>query len=228
MPDWESYWNNVYQNKADTPVFWDSDPELAAVSDLKRFKPFMDTSLPLLDLGCGNGKQTRMLSRHFRQVIGADVSSSAIQIAREESAAESNIRYLVFDAVDTVQAQELHQQAGDMNIYMRGVLHMIKMRDRPQFTSNLGLLMGEKGVLYQIELPTEAFYAIRTLPENVTASIPKLVHRVGFNLEERERYYPEPDWLVLAEGNDASMHTIYSLESGPIGLPANYLILRKK
>jgi len=228
MADWESYWNTVYQNRTDHPVFWDSVPERSALEDLQRFKPYMDTNLPLLDLGCGDGKQTRLLSKHFHQVIGADISPSAIQIAQEETLQEHNIKFMVFDATNIARANELHREFGDLNIYMRGVLHMIKTRHRHQFISNLGFLMGKKGVLYQIELPIEAYYVMRTLPVEVTSSIPKLVHRVGFNLEDRKRYYPEDEWVVFSEGNNVSLHTIHSTNNIIDGLPANYLILGKK
>jgi SAM-dependent methyltransferase len=228
MNDWESYWKTVYKNDKNRNIFWDSTPERAALEDIQRFKPYMNPDLPLLDLGCGNGRQTRFLSRYYNRVIGVDISSSAIRLAIEETLERENIEYRVFDALNIEQAVELHQEFGDMNLYMRGVLHMIKMHDRSKFISNLGILMGEVGVLYQIELPTEAFYYLRTLPEDILSSIPKIVRRVGFNLEDRASYYPDDQWIIIDEGNNVSINTGSFLERNDGGLPANFLILKKK
>src|SRR5688572_30905432 len=62
-----------------------------------------DLSVPIVDLGCGNGRQSRYLARYFDQVIGADVSPSAIELARQEdrkstrlNSSHSQISYAVF------------------------------------------------------------------------------------------------------------------------------------
>ncbi|BFO17030.1 hypothetical protein SHKM778_34180 [Streptomyces sp. KM77-8] len=41
-------------------VFWDAEPALTAARHLALFEPRLtDPGLPLVDLGCGNGTQTR-------------------------------------------------------------------------------------------------------------------------------------------------------------------------
>jgi 2-polyprenyl-3-methyl-5-hydroxy-6-metoxy-1,4-benzoquinol methylase len=209
-------------------VFWDSAAERASREDFGRFKDHLDPDLPLLDLGCGNGRQSRFFAQHFKKVIGVDVSPSAIQLAQSETAEEGNIEYRVFDAVDTESAQALHEEFGDLNIYMRGVLHMIKTRDRSKFVDSLEILLGEKGVLYQIELPSKAILYLRTLPEEVFSRIPKITRRIGFNLEERESYYPKDKWTIIDQGQHVTINTA-TLTNGESGaVPANYLILKKK
>jgi SAM-dependent methyltransferase len=188
----------------------------------------LDPDLPLLDLGCGNGRQTRFLSRYFSRVIGVDISPSAIQLAKKETIEEHKVNYRIFDALNVEETKEFHREFGDMNIYMRGVLHMIRMHDRPKFITNLEILLGDDGVLYQIELPTEAFYYLRTLPEEVLSSIPKIVRRVGFNLEDRAYYFPDDRWAIIDEGNNVILHTVPLIDGRDGGLPANYLILKKK
>ena len=80
---WENYWRSIGKTGRGGQVLWDNEPERASVEDLKRFKPLiLDPSLPLLDFGCGNGRQTRYLATQFDRVIATDVSPSAIAKAR--------------------------------------------------------------------------------------------------------------------------------------------------
>ncbi|RPI82453.1 MAG: class I SAM-dependent methyltransferase [Chloroflexi bacterium] len=228
MQDWESYWKTVVEKGEENRIFWDTSPELAALEDLDRFKSFMNPDLPLLDLGCGTGKQTRFLARHFPHVVGVDISSSVIQLAQEESEGVTNVEFMVLDAVKAEEAAAFHRIFGDVNIYMRGVLQTIKERDRRIFVSNLETLLGEKGVLYQIELPTKAFYYLREMPEEMWSAIPKVLRRVGFNLEDRTDYFPDDRWNVLNEGDNVTMHTVEFQGSANGGLPANFLVLKPK
>ncbi len=228
MSDWESYWNKIERTGDGGQVFWDSASDQSFAADLERFIPFIDPSLPLLDLGCGNGRQTRFFARHFSQVIGADVSPSAIRLAKGETDPASNITYHVFDALDSSQAEALHATYGDLNIYIRGVLHMIKWHDRPAFIANLAVLLGERGALYQIELPSRSILRLRALPDEIFATIPKITRRVGFNNEEREIFYPSSQWEVLAEGADVHIPTIPLSGRQTEPVPANFLILKPR
>ena len=228
MNDWENYWNNVQLTGKEGQVFWDSVSEKAFLEDLLRFKNYLDLSLPIIDLGCGNGRQSRFLAKHFEKVIGVDVSESAIRLANLETVDEDNIEYRVFDAVNTEDARALHDGYGDMNIYMRGVLHMIKRRDRRQFINNLELLLGNQGILYQLELPSEAILYLRTLPEDIFSQIPKITRRIGFNFEERALYYPDEKWKVLDQGQNVTISTVPLVNGKEGAVPANFLILKPR
>jgi SAM-dependent methyltransferase len=227
MNDWETYWENI-KSGAEDQVFWDDVSESDSMADLQRFSDHMDPDLPLLDLGCGNGRQVRFFARYFKKVIGVDISLSAIRLAQSETIAEKNIEYRVFDALDSGNANALHQEFGDMNIYMRGVLHMVKWHDRRKFTDNLAVLLGENGTLYQIELPTKSILYMRSLPQEIFSTIPKITRRVGFNNEDRRLFYPDDRWLVIEEGSNVSLSTIPLPDGKEDLMPANYLILRQK
>lgn len=228
MNDWETYWKEIDKTGVNGQVFWDTDAEYASMEDLNRFRNYMDLDLPILDLGCGNGRQTRFLAKHFKRAIGVDVSPSAIQLAISETTMEKNVVYRVFDAVDTESAQALHDEFGDINIYMRGVLHMIKRHDRANFITSLKTLLGESGTLYQIELASESILHLRALPEEVFARIPKVTRRVGFNYKEREMFYPDSEWIVLDQGDGVSIRSIPLADGKEDAMPANFLILRQR
>lgn len=226
--DWESYWNSIKATGIDGQVFWDTEAQNASMEDFRRFRDSMDPNLPILDLGCGNGRQTRFLANHFKLAIGADVSPSAVRLAISETSAEENVVYRVFDAVNTESARALHDEFGDMNIYMRGVLHMIKWRDRSNFITSLEVLLGERGVLYQIELASESILHLRALPDDVFAQIPKVARRVGFNYQEREKFYPDARWIVLGQGDGVAIRSIPLADGKEDAMPANYLVLKRR
>jgi SAM-dependent methyltransferase len=231
---WESFWKTVDRTGADGEVAWDAAPQVAVAEDLPRFLPFMDRSVPILDLGCGNGRQSRYLAQHFDKVIGVDVAPSAVELARLESTEETNVEFRVLDATRPDQAQAFHDEFGDVNVYIRTVMHVIQKVDRPSFVESLRILLGERGVLYQIELTSKALGAMRALPIKGKFGLPPLVERVvengavpvGFDGRERANLFPDPQWELLKEEEHVSVRTIPMVHGKEAILPGTYLIVR--
>ena len=233
---WENYWRHVDKTGRGGDVLWDSEPERASADDLERFRPHFDPSLPLLDFGCGNGRQTRFLAKHFSRVIGTDVSPSAITRARAETPAELAIEYRLLDALKPDGAKALHDEIGDVNVYMRTVLHVVQKPDRPKFVESLATLLGKRGTLYQIELSLCAIDYFQTLPGDSPSGLPRHVHNVirtgatsvGFDPQERLLLYPEDRFQVLAAGADVTIKTVVLSHGDEGRVPANYLIVRNR
>jgi SAM-dependent methyltransferase len=232
---WEKYWSSVDRTGMDGQVVWDSRPEAAAAEDIEHFLTHMDRSLPIVDIGCGNGRQSRFLSKYFPKVIGVDVSPSAIELARRETVEETNVEFRVLDATKPEQAEAFHREFGDVNIYMRTVLHVIQKADRPSFVKSLRTLLGEKGTLYQIELASTALNYFRSLPDKGKMGLPSLIEKVvengpipvGFDAKERQVYYPESGWDILEEKDHVTVKTI-PIGGEPAQVPANYSVMRPK
>jgi SAM-dependent methyltransferase len=148
---WQSYWSAA--PVAPGGPLWDGDPADAAALDLPRFLPFIEPGLPLVDVGCGNGTQTRYLAAHHPRVIGVDVSAAAIERAR---AAGGGAQYLVLDLFDAPAVTAVHERLGDANIYLRTVLHQILPHHRPAFAAGVRALLGDRGWLYLVELSPDA------------------------------------------------------------------------
>lgn len=233
---WNNYWKTIEKTGRGGQVLWDNEPERASAVDIERFRPHFDLRLPVLDFGCGNGRQTRFLAKQFDRVIGTDVSPRAIDLARGETAAAGmNIDYRVLDALRPEQARAFHAEFGDVNIYMRTVLHVIQRKDRQVFAESLAVLLGERGTLYQIELALCALDYFRTLPGNSPSGLPSHVHNViktgatsvGFEPKERPLVYPDEHWQVIAEGPD-TIKTVPLYHGDEGHVPASYLILRTR
>ena len=107
---WENFWSAT--TGAPGEIFWDADPTHAAQQDLALFKAYANSQLPLIDLGCGNGTQTRYLANHFAKVIGAEIAHAAVQLAERTNGA-ANVTYRVLDVLRPDDAQHLYDEIGD-------------------------------------------------------------------------------------------------------------------
>lgn len=229
LKHWDSYWRQIEKGGSQMRVLWESDPERSAREDMARFEPHMDEELPLLDLGCGSGKQTRFLAQRFQRVIGVDISPTVVERAQRAAVNDENVEFRVLNALNQADAAMLHQEVGDMNIYMRGVFHVINEPDRHDFVATLETLLGQKGTLYQIELTVEALDYVRSISHDSSLRFPKVVQPTGFNNNrDRETYFPPDRWLIVDEGENATLHTVTLINGEEGAVPANYLILRRK
>ena len=153
LTSWEGYWSTA--TGAPGEIFWDADPPHAAQQDLVLFQDYVDPQLPLIDLGCGNGTQTRFLADRFARVIGTEISPTVVAIAQTKNAAP-NVSYRILDVLSPNDAQTLHQEIGDANIYMRTVLHQLLSTDHATAIQSIERLLGIRGTLYLIELSSAA------------------------------------------------------------------------
>ncbi|CAL9635128.1 hypothetical protein SUDANB176_06192 [Streptomyces sp. enrichment culture] len=170
---WESFWREA----PDEPgaVFWDAEPVLTAARHLALFEPHMvDAGLPLVDLGCGNGTQTRFLADRFPRVLGADLSAAALDHARRADPA-GRAAYRRLDAVEKAESQTLHAELGDANVYMRGVLHQCEADDRQPLVDGIATLVGERGRAFLVEPSRAAGAVLRGLATGPAGPPPKLV-----------------------------------------------------
>lgn len=224
---WEEFWQEVLASDKGQGTLWDVDPARAVVEDMARFMPHFDLTLPLLDVGCGTGRQTIGLARHWDSVIGIDMSAAAVKLAQSTSPDGTGISFRVVDIMDLGAIRSLHDEFGDLNVYVRGVFHGIRPQMRPQYVSSLKVLLGKTGTLYQIELSSAAARCFQKVAEHRGWRMPENVRLIGFELIDQKRYFPDERWLILEQGR-ASITAAQDAENQPVRLPANYLILRPK
>ena len=105
-----AYWNAYYAKK-DVPAI----PSSFAESIL----PSIDKSKLLVELGCGNGRDSFFFARNNIQTIGIDLSAHAIE--QNASFGHENVSFQVADFT----ALEPNQFSNIGNIYSRFTLHSI-------------------------------------------------------------------------------------------------------
>lgn len=230
LTSWESFWST--STGAPGEIFWDANPAHAAQQDLVLFQDSADPQLPLIDLGCGNGTQTRYLADHFAKVIGTEISPAAVAIASTKNAAP-NVSYRVLDVLCPDDAQTLHEEIGDANVYMRAVLHQLSPADHATAIQSIERLLGRKGVLYLVELSSaaEPFFAQLIKQYGPPPGLARVFqHEITpgmVNENDLERLFP-PDRFTLLSTGQSHIHTVHTLPTGEVvKVPAFYAILRR-
>lgn len=227
---WESFWSEAPDGQG--AVFWDAEPALTAGLHLALFEPHVTApALPMVDLGCGNGTQTRFLADRFRHVLGVDLSEAAVDHARDADPA-GQATYRVLDAVEKGGAESLHAELGDANVYMRGVLHQCEPADRQPLVDGFAALLGESGRGFLVELSEAAKPILLGLAQHPSGPPPKLapIFRHGIAPGEVSDdavpgYVRTAGLTVLASGELPLVTTEYDPDGTRIELPSKWLVV---
>ncbi|MEU0967148.1 class I SAM-dependent methyltransferase [Streptomyces sp. NPDC005917] len=226
---WEGFWREA----PDEPgaVFWDAEPGVTAAVHVSHFEPHLtDPGLPLVDLGCGNGTQTRFLADRFPRVLGTDIAEAALEHARHaDPAGQAGYRQL--DAAEKSEAEALHAELGDANVYMRGVLHQCEPDDRQPMIDAVATLLGRRGRAFIVELSEAARPILGGLAQSPSGPPPKLapVFRHGIAPGEVAdaavpEYMGNAGLTVLASGELPLTTTEFTPDGERIVLPSKWLV----
>ncbi|GGX53060.1 methyltransferase [Streptomyces fructofermentans] len=212
-------------------MLWDAEPALTAGVHLPLFEKHLAApGLPLVDLGCGNGTQTRFLADRYPRVIGVDLSAAALDHAgRADPAGQAS--YRLADAADRTEAESLHAELGDANVYMRGVLHQCEPGDRQALVDGIAALVGDRGRVLLVELAEAAGLRLRELaggPGGPPAKLaPVLRHGIAPG-EVADAAVPEflrAAGLTVLAGGDLPLATTEFLADGTrVELPSKWLV----
>jgi ubiquinone/menaquinone biosynthesis C-methylase UbiE len=231
LTSWERYWSTLTGTPGE--IFWDADPAHAAQHDLVLFQDYADPQLPLIDLGPGNGTQTRFLADHFARVVGTEISPTAVDIAQTKNAAP-NISYRMLDVLCPGDAQALHEEIGDANIYMRTVLHQLLSADHATAVQSIERLLGRSGIVYFVELSSAAEPYFTQLinqygpPPGLARVLRYAITPGMLNESELEVLFPSDRFKLLRTG-PSHIHTVHTLPTGEVvKVPAFYAILRQQ
>jgi SAM-dependent methyltransferase len=228
---WENFWRTT--TGASGEIFWDADPAHASQEDLALIRDSVDPQLPLIDVGCGNGTQTRFLANHFTQVIGTEIAPAAVDLAEKTNGA-ANITYRVLDLLQPDDAEAVHKEIGDANLYMRAVLHQLSPSDQPAAARSLERLMGTRGTLYLLELSSgaEPFFAQLIQQYGPPPGLARVSqHQItpGMLHEDNLTALFPADRFTLVKTGPSHVRTVHSLPTGEIvKVPAFYAILRRQ
>ncbi|RFC71375.1 class I SAM-dependent methyltransferase [Streptomyces sp. AcE210] len=226
---WESFWREAPGEPGG--VFWDAEPDLTAGVHLALFEPHLAKGLPVVDLGCGNGTQTRFLADRYPRVVGADLSVAALDHARHaDPAGRADFRQI--DATEQTEAHRLHAELGDANVYMRGVLHQCESEDRQPLVDGIAALVGERGRAFVVELAEAARPVLMSLAQSPTGPPAKLAPVLAHGIAPGEvSDAAVPDYVhtagldVLASGELPLTTTEYTPDGTRIELPSRWLVV---
>lgn len=135
----EIYWNNYYASKA-TMTESKVEPSLFARS---MFQRYMESEKNLIELGCGNGRDSLYFAQNGLNVTGIDAS----QIAIEELRKKFSLDNCVFICDDFVSAESIYQIQYDY-CYSRFTLHAINEYQETQILKKAYEMLKENGYLF--------------------------------------------------------------------------------
>jgi SAM-dependent methyltransferase len=209
LTGWNHYWSNVRSTGVGGDVLWDSGD----LDEIPRYLPMMtqhlDLTLPMIDMGCGNGRFTRALAPHVPSVLGIDLSPNAIALARQEANGLPKVTFRAIDATMPGATRSIAAEIGPANVFVRGVFHILSPSARVELARNLLPLVGSRGRVFlsetdfrgsSLEYLESLGATARRIPEPLERAIRDLPRPGHFGTEDRAATFPEADWTVLADG----------------------------
>jgi SAM-dependent methyltransferase len=226
---WQGFWREAPGEQG--AVIWDAEPAVTAGRHLTLFEAHLtEPGLPMVDLGCGNGTQTRFLADRFPHVIGVDLSDAALDHARRADPA-GQATYRLLDAAEKTEAETVHAELGDANVYMRGVLHQAEPDDRQPMIDGIATLVGEHGRAFLVELSESAKPVLMGLAQSPAGPPTKLAPVFRHGLAPGEvadaavpEYLRAAGLTVLASGEIPLITTEYGPDGKLIELPSRWVV----
>jgi SAM-dependent methyltransferase len=238
VTSWERFWGAVDRTGEQGDVLWDAGCEPETGHALEWLLRYADRTLPLVDVGCGNGRRTRALAPYFPRALGVDLSAQAIERARSEAnaagadaapapagaAGKGNVAFRTLDVAAPGAGEALAAELGEANVYIRGVLHIVEHERRVALLSNARRLLGSRGVLYYLETDfrgdlLDYMRSLGARPGDIPGPLRRclaygLNRPSHFGAVEHGVYFPAGEWETLASG-PADVHAVPRHGGGP-------------
>lgn len=229
---WESYWSET--SDACGEAIWDADPSLTAEPHSELLLPYADPARTIVDLGCGNGTQTRYLATRFARAVGVDLSHAAVAHARRAQNG-GTAEFQQLDLTDTGAVRALHDRLGDSNVYMRAVIHQSEPAARPAVAAAVAEILGTEGRAFVVELTSGSRDVLKLAASAPGGPGPKLQRVFQHGLkpadaddEEIPTLLTEAGLTILAGGETTLPQTEYLADGTRIDLPARWFVLARK
>ncbi|WP_077488078.1 class I SAM-dependent methyltransferase [Sinomonas mesophila] len=229
---WERYWNTV--GTEDAEILWDSGRHDEGRPYEELVLRHLDTRLPVVDVGCGNGTWTRWLAERFPLALGVDLSASAVHQAARESAGVPNAEFDAVDALGPGAGAALRERLGEANVFIRGLFHILKPEAQHRLAATLHDVVGTRGrvLLTETNFRGSGLAYIEHLgatgdhiPGPLRAAIETLPPPRHFGASELRRAFPDSEWRLLEE-RDVVIEAVPMAEPGvPVRIPGYCAVL---
>jgi cyclopropane fatty-acyl-phospholipid synthase-like methyltransferase len=134
----EAEWNRTY---LDEWAPWDIGRPQQAFVDLEVAG---EIGPPVLDSGCGTGEHALLFASREIEVVGIDISTTAIERARSKAAERGlETTFLVGDVLSLDQLDRRFRTVVDC-----GVFHLFEDDDRARYVMSLSSVLEDGGVLH--------------------------------------------------------------------------------
>lgn len=207
---WDLFWRDVHRTGPDGEVLWDGADELEMRWWLDTAREHLDRSLPVVDVGAGNGRLSRLLADSFPSVLGLDVSPAAILLASRESSGRPNLSFQVLDITAEGVGAALSSQLGPANVVVRGVFHVLDTDGRRRAAANLAEVLAGRGslLLGETNYPGDLLEYLEYLggrSGRLPSPLARLIdHKTprpsAFGAAQLAEMFPTPAWTIVSSG----------------------------
>jgi len=206
---WDGYWRGIHTTGRSGDVLWDSGSQAEHAQYSDAVKAHFDPALPVIDVGCGNGTYTRWLAGLFPSVLGIDVSTGAVELAKKESEGVQNADFMVMDAARAGAGEHLLELLGPANVFVRGVFHVLRPDKQCSLAANLRTVIGGSGRVFLAETDFQGNSLAylqqlgatrRRIPRQLQNALKNLPRPGRFGVQERQRTFPDSGWQLIADG----------------------------
>ena len=235
---WDRFWSRVQKTGMGGDVIWDSASKEELDALREKVLAHFDRSLPVIDIGCGNGRQACLFAREFTKVIGVDLSPSAVRRAKEAANGIDNVEFFQSDAASAGSLRALVKDKGDVNVHIRGVFHVLNDEGRRALAKNIEEIAGQRGTVYLFETNIEGDpldhlefqgATLTSMPDPLRRCIEAGIRPPShFGDEQLRKYFPSRTWEVVESGKTVAhgipLHEGVELEH----IPSYYAILKSR
>jgi SAM-dependent methyltransferase len=233
---WENFWRAVRRTGPEGDVLWDGAGEAELAWWRTTAAAHLDPSLPLLDVGCGNGRLSRLFAGEFPSVLGIDLAAAAVEVAQRESEGTPGLRFRQLDVTAPDAAELLLTELGPANVVVRGVFHVLSPADRHRAAAALTRVLAGRGSLLLLETNWRGdllgyLEHLGARAGRLPAALGRLVENhvprpAAFGPRELAATFPTERWLTVAEG-PVEIIPVHSLGSdAPDTIPGYHAVLR--
>ncbi|MFL6359808.1 MAG: class I SAM-dependent methyltransferase [Nitrososphaeraceae archaeon] len=137
FPDWETLYKS---QKVETMPWYNENLDYDLEEELNRRKI---SSGKFLDLGTGPATQAVLLAKRGFNVIGSDLSESAVNRAGNVYANQKNVNFIVDDILNS----KLRENEFDY-IFDRGCFHVLLPADRQRYITKIKQILKDNGIFF--------------------------------------------------------------------------------
>jgi SAM-dependent methyltransferase len=233
---WNRFWSGVDATGDGGDVLWDASASDEALRYVDLLDANGDPRLPVVDVGCGNGRLTRLLVPRFPRALGVDLSPDAITLARGDNPTPA-VEFRALDMTGPGKGQRLRTELGEANVLVRGLLHVLDAPARRQLAANLAELVGPGGAVLIAETnhrgPLLGYLESlgagpRGMPGPLARAIATGIPKPRpYGEAELDDSFPVDRWRRVLIDNDAAITTIPLRRAGvPDSVPGFVAVLK--
>lgn len=231
---WDHFWTSVTATGDGGDVLWDAGGTQEAQHYLDLLGAHADLTLPIVDIGCGNGRFTRALATRFRTAWGIDIAPAALARARAETASDagpgtddrsSPITFRTLDITEPGAGGLLRDELdSDANVFVRGVFHVLGPAARREAAAGIAALTGQHGVVLIAETNHRGhrlgyLERLGAGPRGIPPALAKAIGSglpapLAFGQRELDACFPPQRWRQIVSDAQAIITTVPSRMPG--------------